>query len=369
MDLTFGAVKVTVTVMLILSANDRPASRIEGLDLARALAILGMVIVNFEISMSASGQGPSWLGALTEALQGRAAGTFVVLAGIGASLGAARHQENRGPARLALVKRALFLFVLGTAFLPVWPADILHFYGAYLLIGAGLLFASTTALVLAACACAIIGVGFLLLGDWGASWNFTDFTYAGLWTPSGFTQNLLLDGFHPVFPWASLYLFGMLIGRAPLGESHWRRRAGLIAAALMIATAAAATLAPAGMDTPGPAALLATDCFPPGPAYLVAAAATSMFVISLCCELCQVLPQSLLTPFNATGRLALTIYVAHVVIGLGVLEALGRLDDQSLPFAVGSSLVFFSVAVVASSIWTRYFKRGPLEALMRRLAG
>ena len=42
----------------------------------------------------------------------------------------------------------------------------------------------------------------------------------------------------------------------------------------------------------------------------------------------------------ATGQLALTLYVAHVVIGMGLLSTLGRIEDESLPFAVGSALVF-----------------------------
>ena len=62
-------------------------SRLDGLDVARYLAFVGMVIVNFKIAMGASDDG-GILGILTGALEGRAAATFVVLAGIGLGLAA-----------------------------------------------------------------------------------------------------------------------------------------------------------------------------------------------------------------------------------------------------------------------------------------
>ena len=60
--------------------------RVIGYDLARALAIFGMVIVNFKIVMGAEQNGPEWLVGLVGLLDGRAAATFVVLAGAGISL-------------------------------------------------------------------------------------------------------------------------------------------------------------------------------------------------------------------------------------------------------------------------------------------
>ena len=60
--------------------------RIIGYDLARALAVFGMVVVNFKIVKGAEDNGPAWLVSLVGLLSGRAAATFVVLAGIGISL-------------------------------------------------------------------------------------------------------------------------------------------------------------------------------------------------------------------------------------------------------------------------------------------
>ena len=60
-----------------------PQPRLAGLDIARALAVFGMVVVNFKIVLGAAQAGPSWLVSVTDLLDGRAAATFVLLAGVG----------------------------------------------------------------------------------------------------------------------------------------------------------------------------------------------------------------------------------------------------------------------------------------------
>ncbi len=54
--------------------------RIVRLDIARAFAIAGMVIVNFKITTSAEPTGPQWLHTFAALFDGRAAVTFVILA-------------------------------------------------------------------------------------------------------------------------------------------------------------------------------------------------------------------------------------------------------------------------------------------------
>jgi uncharacterized membrane protein YeiB len=54
---------------------------------------------------------------------------------------------------------------------------------------------------------------------------------------------------------------------------------------------------------------------------------------------------------------------------MAVLESFGRLYDQSLPWAVFTSLAFSASAILFSWVWRRRFARGPLEALMKRLCG
>src|SRR3712207_1551848 len=95
------------------------APRVVGYDVARALAIFGMVVVHFTLVMSghtysAAAARPRWVGAVLHFLDGRAAAAFVVLAGIGVTLGscgvvAGGEVAAVRAARVRLVRRGLFL--------------------------------------------------------------------------------------------------------------------------------------------------------------------------------------------------------------------------------------------------------------------
>ncbi len=69
------------------------------------------------------------------------------------------------------------------------------------------------------------------------------------------------------------------------------------------------------------------------------------------------------------GRQTLTLYIAHILVGMGTLEALGMLGGQTVRQAVGASLLFCFAATIYALIWARWFKRGPIEAAMRKIAG
>lgn len=368
---------------MVAMATSAPArtKRIIGLDIARALAIVGMVIVNFNVVMAGDVSSPGWLRFLVVSLEGRAAATFVVLAGIGASLGSRRQRLSNDPkgqrkSRVTLAKRALFLFVLGWLFYLIWPADILHFYGVYLAVGALLLFASDRTLLWAGIASAAISLVFILGFDFFANWNLDDLSYRNLDTPAGFIRNLFFDGFHPVFPWLVFYLFGMWLGRTDLRDPAWRRRIVVRATVilLVVETAAWAALGPKGSRAEGIGDeawqwLFSVEMLPPMPLYLVAGIATACLVIVGSIVVGERAAESTTWPLVATGQLALTLYVAHVIVGMGILEAMGRLENQSLPFIVTASLVFSAAAIAWSTWWRSRHQRGPLEWVMRRLSG
>ncbi|RLE25383.1 MAG: hypothetical protein DRJ50_03060, partial [Actinobacteria bacterium] len=352
-----------------------------GLDIARAFAVVGMVIVNFKITMGAEDTGPQWLRTFAALFDGRAAATFVVLAGIGASLGSRRAREGadaamRRAAQITLAKRAAFLFVVGWAFFPVWPADILHYYGAYLAIGAVVLFSPDRRLLAYAAGAIAISFAFIVTSDPFVNWNLDDYSYNGISTPSGFLRNLFFDGFHPIFPWVAFYLFGMWLGRTDLRNVAWRRTLA-IRAAIVVAvceTASWVVLGPKGtsldgLDDESWRWLFSVEPTPPLPLYLAAGAGTAVLVITGSIWLGEHLSASVSEPLVSTGQLALTIYLAHIFVGMGVLEAVGRLDNQTLDWALITSVIFSTSAIVFSWIWLRHFKRGPLERVMRRVAG
>lgn len=357
------------------------STRISGLDIARAFAILGMVLVNFKVSMGAEDTGPEWLHMSVAIFDGRAAALFVVLAGIGASLASKKARESGEPlarraAKIKLAKRALFLFVLGWLFFPIWPADILHFYGAYLAIGAVLLFVSGRSLWILIAAAMLTSLTFLITFDPLANWNLETLAYTGLGTPEGFLRNLFLDGFHPVFPWIAFYLFGMWLGRTDLKNIAWRKKLAIWAGVLVLLSEGLAWL---GLGARGsdhsqfavdsPRFLLSTDPLPPFPLYILAGSATAVLIILISIWLGEKLSSRITEPLVSTGQLAMTIYVLHVLVGMGILDAFGLLANQSLGWAVITSSVFSVLAIAFSYLWRRRFSKGPLEALMHRIIG
>ncbi|MEO1713333.1 MAG: DUF418 domain-containing protein, partial [Bacteroidota bacterium] len=68
------------------------------------------------------------------------------------------------------------------------------------------------------------------------------------------------------------------------------------------------------------------------------------------------------------GQLALTFYVAHVVIGMGAFEVDDPTNFGTYPvqFSVGYALVFSLLCILFANIWLRYKKSGPLEWVMRK---
>jgi len=354
--------------------------RIEGYDLARAWAIVGMVIVNFKVVMGAEQGGPSWLGSATGLLEGRAAATFVVLAGIGITLLTRRARESEASGalirdRTTLLKRAAFLFVVGLSYTPIWPADILHFYGVYIAVAAFLIAAPTRRLWTLASVLVIGFVVLLFVWNYETGWDFDTLTYEGLWTPAGIVRHLFYNGFHPVVPWLAFLLLGMIVGRYDLTDRAVRWRtflwgAGVAAAAESVSRfllSGAADVVDAG-DMEDVVAVFGTEMIPPMPLYMLAGAGTAVAVICVGVALGERFAGSRwLRPWVSTGQLALTLYVAHVVIGMGTLEAMGRLENQTLPFALLASSVFCVAGIVFAHLWRKRFRRGPLEAVMRRL--
>ena len=360
--------------------------RIVGLDVARAVAIAGMVIVNFKVVMFAGERGPEWLTTLVGLLDGRAAAVFVILAGVGTSLMTAdihaRHDlPGLAEARRRLLRRALFLLIVGYLFVVIWPADILHYYAFYLGIGAFLLSASDRALWGWTLLAAALFAGLYTFAGYWDQLDFVDLSYRGFWTPVGLTRNLLFNGWHPVLPWVGFFLVGMWLGRRDLTDLRVRRWILGTAAVLAAAGEAIAAFNPIDFDvvTTGPSslglaagvdALWAAEPLPPGPVYLLAAGGTAVAVVMLCVGAGLRWPEAVPIRWAAaTGQLALTIYFAHVVLGMGTLEEMGRLGGQTLGFALAAAGVFLLVAVVFAVLWRRRFRRGPVEALMRYLSG
>ncbi len=354
--------------------------RIAGFDIARALAIFGMIIVNFKTVMGAEQNGPVWLVSLTGLLDGRAAATFVVLAGVGLSLLSQKGRTLGDPDRLAqdrrtLLKRALFLFVAGMLYTPIYSADILHFYGVYIAVAAFLLTASTRQLFIYSGVLVLAFVVMFFALNYDQGWDWKTLEYDGFWTPLGWVRHLFYNGFHPVVPWLAFLFVGMVIGRQDMRNRVIRRRVFMWGLGIALAAEGVSwllvhtlSLGASLADQEAIVAIFGTEPMPPMPFYIIAGAGTACAIIAASVALSERYKDAIwLYPFVATGQLALTLYVAHVVIGMGILESIGRLENQTLLFALMASIVFYVTGGVFAHLWRIRFKRGPFETIMRTL--
>lgn len=351
-----------------MPSPQRSANRLMGLDLARYIAFVGMVIVNFKIAMGAEGNG-GVLSVLTTALEGRAAATFVVLAGIGLGLAG---QKRLDQTIVVTLKRSFFLLLIGLLNMTVFDADILHYYAFYFLFGVLLLGQSNRNLFAVLIGLNLTFVIMILALDYDTGWNWEDYTYSGFWTPVGFVRNLFFNGWHPVIPWLGFLLFGIMLSRMPLGERgmQWRLVMGGVLA-FVCAEGLSGVLTPqmAALDAEL-VPLVTTEPVPPMPLYMLAGIGAACVVVGICLLVADRLASiGVLRVLVPAGRQTLTLYIAHILLGMGSLEALGLLGGQTVGQAVWASVLFCASATVYALIWAKWFRRGPIESLMRTLAG
>lgn len=359
-----------------------PSTRILGFDFARAGAILGMIIVNYTTVMNAGTNGPNWLIALTSLFQGRASTIFVILAGIGISLMTKKARSSNSPtfirqSRCIILKRALFLFVLGMLlYLFSWTGDILHYYGVYMFFGSFLIAVSSRTLLLTLSGILLTSQLLQFMFNYLTGWDPLHplINYLDFWTLEGFFRNLLFNGYHPVFPWICFFLLGMWIGRLDLLDKAYRKKilsySVIVAVAMEVLSFIIIKKVGFVLGTDFAEYLFSTNAFPPNIFYFLSGSSTSIIVILLCVYFTEKFPINWFTKtMVSTGQLALTHYVSHVFIGFSILQYIGRLENQTLGFAVSYSLAFFVLTATISFFWRSKYSRGPLEILMRKCSG
>lgn len=357
-------------------------NRIIGIDVARAIAIIGMIIVNFKVVLSHSEN--SLLSSILSVLDGKAAATFVVLAGVGIALMSNtaiqnNHKEKLQKAKKGILKRAIFLFLIGLTYLSIWPADILHFYGIYMLGTLFLLSASPKTIFRSAIALILLYPLSMTFFPYDQNWNFTTLEYHNFWTTKGFIINLFYNGFHPVLPWMAFMWIGLWFGKKDLHDTQFVKRALWISLIVFVFTQLLSygllTILSAGSLTTREELLpiLGTAPMPPLPLYMISGISIAIATISSCILLAKEKSHSIfIKVLTHTGQLALTFYVAHVIIGMGLIEMIQpeRISQKgSLLFSFLYSIVFSIGCIIFAYVWRQKFSRGPLEILMRKIVG
>ncbi|MFP5071974.1 heparan-alpha-glucosaminide N-acetyltransferase domain-containing protein [Pseudonocardia nantongensis] len=370
----------------------RAGRRLTGVDAARGLAVLGMIVAHVA---AADPGAPLW-----QAVHGRAAVLFGVLAGVGLALMAgpalrAGTADARAALRRRVAVRAVLLIVFGVALAGIssGPMVILAVYGVEFLLVLPVLCTRARTLATAAAVWAMAGplLSFALRSGMsvqtlGGTVSPTDLTAPG--SALDALVRVLLTGAYPVLTWMPFLLLGMALGRLDLPRYAGRLVAGGLGGALLgyggswlavdvlggrqtlldsVAPAAGQLALPpdavldllAGsafgvVSTTTPAWLLTAGGHSGSPFDVVGAAGVAVAVLGLCLLAARAVP-ALLTPLAATGALALTLYAGHIA----VLAAVGD-TAAAAPWAVTG--VFVVAAVLFATGWRHLAGRGPLEA-------
>ncbi|GGC63948.1 DUF418 domain-containing protein [Hoyosella rhizosphaerae] len=370
--------------------------RLMGVDVARAVAVLGMIVVH----TGALVVNPT----VTWAFSGRSAILFAVLAGLSLGLLSGGSRVHTGVRlrmdRRNIAMRGCLLLILGLL-LAVVPSSVMVILVTYaVLFWIALPALSWTwrrlATVAAVWAVAAPVVSFVVRASvlpetntiGGVASPFDLFSVDG-WVAA--VRMTFIDGTYPVLSWVPFVLMGLAIARWGVG----RRTAGWTMSAVGIVLAMVGYGASwIAMNIFGLRRVLIAefDAIPDlsgsemyefftqngffgtvptshwawlftaaphsgTPFEIIGSGGVALVVVGLALLLARSIPV-LLIPLASLGRMPLTVYAGHIVV-LGVLYLTDLLTLSTWQFTL-----FLVVPVVAATLWFRFFDQGPLEKLL-----
>lgn len=403
------------------ASSGRASARYIGIDLARFLAVIGMManhlvaIVGSNPAASALDQRASEIA--TTMTSGIAAALFAVLGGVSAVFASRRALAagRTGAAIASIMLRGVVLILLGLALGALLSPIIvvLAYYGVALILVSVFIAARSWVIALAAGVLWIAGGPLNALArqalgvvEEAGSPSFESIAGAPLETVRG----LLLTGTYPAITWVAYLLVGMLIARALVAANARGRlsRTSLSLAGLGAGLAVLATLvsnwtlanlprfdvfAPEGLDTATFTKFLGMQQFgaPSSPelwAQLIAAphsgtplemlrtVGIALAVIGLLVALFDsrgAAPGPITDVFRAAGAAPLTIYTLHLIATAAAYAPIyaGADFGTTIPWWVaglGAYGVQLAGVLVIGVVLSAIKRRGPLEALTSGIA-
>ncbi len=346
------------------------ASRLEGLDLARVLAVAGM------LSAHVGPVGLETLGGQLYALpQGRASVLFMLLAGVGVSFLAASRRPRRGGAEAQLLWRAALLFLIGLGLQALEPDAIyviLPAYAALFVLAIAMLRMPSPGLLAIAALMLALGPAIFLHGQLTSPEVFDRSPVMPGLAAGEMLHRLVLSGPYPLVTWIVPFAVGMWLGRLDLRSTAVRRRLVVVGAVgtagVLLASAGLQRALGVDADDWGWNRLLVTQPHSQMLLWLAGSVLTAGAVLGLCLLLAD-RARRWLWPLIASGQLALTFYVTHLLVLWLLRETLesSGLDDHVMDSpAIATAVTLLAMAAFAAFavLWRSRFQRGPLESLL-----
>lgn len=328
-----------------------------GLDVARGLAILGMIVVNV---------GPLPATSLLHRLclfpYGRASILFVTIAGLGMGYLLANRRHGLWP---DLLWRVLLLFMLGLALQTLTDrvSLILQTYAVLFLL-APLLWRIPSRPLAALAACAlVVGPGFIVYHDVVHPWHEGLPGISLATPPDDMLYSLTLSGPYPLASWTVPFIVGLLLARVDLRDvrTTWRMVTyGAVAAVGGAVVAYANYAVLSERADASPLRLLTGVAHGQMPLWLISSVGGAVLVIGVCLRW-QTRVARIRGLLADTGRFAFTAYVLHVI----VLALIKPADGFTVGTGILVAAVLSTVVVASAAIWSRTERPGPLEWLLR----
>ena len=363
-------------------------SRIPSLDVTRAIALVGVVMMNYHAYLNKDKAfyppRPSFAERVFNPLSGilttRFAAAFVLVAGMSIALLVQSAMQSGNTelirsAQMKLARRGLFLYALGAAVQWIWPGTILFYYGAFLLIAAVMCTWSNRSLIAVSVTSIAVSTG---LSAWRGyqffQGNFTQWLSPAPNSPRNLLIRTFFDYTHPVFPWITFICAGIILGRNLERLTQLRTRIMLWSGVALFATFVIRTFVmPDSLSSQSDYVLqraLSTNNHEHSVLHVTSTLAVALLAFCAISLITDSRTTSRAVAFFArTGQMTLSIYLAHVLVFNLVVNWLNWVRPTGLDTALVLSLSFYIVAVPVSSLYFRRFGIGPGERVYRAFGG
>ncbi len=335
-------------------------SRIDGVDLARGLAVVGMLAAHLLVIPDLDWTDPSTYDGI---VHGRSSILFATLAGVSIGLISGGPVPMRGPrletARLRLLVRAGAIWVIGVLllFLAVPVYVILPAYALLFVLAAAVLPLRARTLLIAAAVVGLVAPFPQAAIDGLSFWS----------TPEGADLANAVGWHYPFLTWMAFVLAGMGAARLDL-----RARATpwlLALAGLALAVAGAVLDIGWGQSEDFGQTPWTGEAHSSGVFEVIGSGGFALLAIGVCVLICRTPLTWLALPLRAVGSMPLTAYSAQIVVwamtrpaaepGMFELDVYRDLDPF-WPMTLG--------ILIACTVWALFVGRGPLEAGVDALA-
>ncbi|GAA1803641.1 DUF418 domain-containing protein [Nesterenkonia flava] len=345
----------------MVSTQARGLTRLYALDVARAVAVFGMIIVNV---------GPytteGWASWIIRALNGRASILFVILAGIGVTFLARRSLTKGITRRSTLLWRGLLLLALGLG-LQALDHDvnvILPVYAALFFLAAFVVKMPTRWLFWSAMASTFLGPIIWILARQQTKFHIDPAELGD--SPFEIVAAIVVSGPYPLLVWIAPFFLGVWLGRQPLGSIRVQRRlmiGGLIAGfgAFGLSRILIAFLGHPDMSTVGWDRLISAVGHSQMPLWLISSCGTAVAVLGMLLLVVPKLNQRIRL-LVAVGQMPLTAYTAHLLI----IALIVRPGPATPEMGVLVSCLIMLGLIAFAVVWVANLRYGPLEMVLRR---